>query len=51
MFKVAFPWSTHAEELAEKEHIKTRDGAGKEEIAGNIWISPLTGGSIAKFHA
>lgn len=47
MFKVAFPWATHAEELAEKEHLKTVEGAGREEIAGNIWISPVTALELA----
>ena len=43
MFKVAFPWASVAEETKEKEHIKTLDGAGREEIAGNVWIPPAKG--------
>ena len=43
MFKVAFPWATVKEEDAEKKHLKSIPEAGREEIAGNVWVPPAKG--------
>jgi hypothetical protein len=43
MFKIAFPWAKLEEEKAEREYLKTREGTSEDEIAGNIWVSPLLG--------
>ena len=39
MFKAAFPWAKHAEEAAEKEHVKSLESVSQDEVAGNVWIS------------
>jgi hypothetical protein len=38
MFKIAFPWATHAEEKQEREYLKTIDVTSSDEVAGNIWV-------------
>ena len=43
MFKIAFPWAAHAEEKAERDHLKTLDSTSTDEVAGNIWIEPASG--------
>ena len=48
MFKAAFPWARHSEELAEKERIKAMTSTAQDEIAGNIWISEHYGKRIGK---
>jgi len=45
MFRVAFPWATYAEEKADRDYLKTKDGTSQDEMAGNIWISPALGSS------
>ncbi|KAG8527614.1 uncharacterized protein KY384_007767 [Bacidia gigantensis] len=39
MFKAAFPWAKHSEELSEKEYVKGLSSTAQDEIAGNVWIS------------
>lgn len=46
MFKIAFPWAKLDEERSEREYLKTRTETSEDEIAGNVWISPLLG----KYH-
>ena len=48
MFKAAFPWAKHVEELAEKERIKAKTSTSQDEIAGNIWISEHHGERMFK---
>jgi len=43
MFKIAFPWAKLEEERAEREYLKSRKETSEDEIAGNIWISPMFG--------
>ena len=43
MFKAAFPWAQHSEELAEKEHVRDLTDAAPDEVAGNVWISEHLG--------
>lgn len=45
MFKAAFPWAMHTEELAEKEYVKDLTAAATDEVAGNVWISEHLGRS------
>ncbi|KAM5494606.1 hypothetical protein McaMca56_006183 [Microsporum canis] len=40
MFKIAFPWAKHSEELEERDYLRTRPETSEDEIAGNVWISP-----------
>ncbi|KAL6249379.1 hypothetical protein RBB50_003232 [Rhinocladiella similis] len=40
MFKIAFPWATHAEEKAERDYLKELDSTSQDEIAGNVWVAP-----------
>lgn len=47
MFKITFPWATHAEEARERLYIKSLPGTSKDETAGNIWVSPETGKLLA----
>ncbi|OQD76455.1 hypothetical protein PENDEC_c004G01168 [Penicillium decumbens] len=41
MFKIAFPWAKAEEEKNEREYLKSREYTSLEEVAGNVWISPL----------
>ncbi|KAL3464278.1 transcription regulator HTH, apses-type DNA-binding domain-containing protein [Aspergillus heterothallicus] len=41
MFKIAFPWAKLDEERSEREYLKARDETSEDEIAGNVWISPV----------
>ncbi|KAJ5279344.1 hypothetical protein N7478_004716 [Penicillium angulare] len=41
MFKIAFPWAKIDEERIEREYLKSREYTSQEEVAGNVWISPL----------
>ncbi|KAL4904939.1 hypothetical protein BDW74DRAFT_153804 [Aspergillus multicolor] len=41
MFKIAFPWAKLEEERSEREYLKTREETSEDEIAGNVWISPV----------
>lgn len=43
MFKIAFPWARLDEERTEREYLKARDETSEDEIAGNVWISPILG--------
>ena len=43
MFKAAFPWATQAEEEAERRFHKTFPSAGRDEVAGSVWIAPEEG--------
>ena len=43
MFKAAFPWAKHAEELAEKEYVRELSDTAPDEVAGNVWISEHLG--------
>lgn len=45
MFKIAFPWAKADEEKNEREYLKSREYTSQEEVAGNVWISPLFGRS------
>ncbi|KAL9120297.1 MAG: hypothetical protein Q9187_003150 [Circinaria calcarea] len=38
MFKASFPWAKHAEEQAERMHIKGLPITSHDEVAGNVWI-------------
>ncbi|KAL2006217.1 hypothetical protein VTN00DRAFT_9871 [Thermoascus crustaceus] len=48
MFKIAFPWAKLEEEKAEREYLKTREETSEDEIAGNVWISPILALELAK---
>ncbi|GKZ37761.1 hypothetical protein AbraIFM66950_009519 [Aspergillus brasiliensis] len=48
MFKIAFPWAKLDEERSEREYLKTRTETSEDEIAGNVWISPLLALELAK---
>ena len=50
MFKVAYPWASLAEEEAEKKFLKTLPEAGREEIAGNVWVPPAKGSLLLHSH-
>lgn len=43
MFKIAFPWATHAEEKEERDYLKSLTSTSQDEIAGNVWIAPEFG--------
>lgn len=43
MFKIAFPWAKLDEERSEREYLKARSETSEDEIAGNVWISPVLG--------
>jgi hypothetical protein len=38
MFKAAFPWAEHKEEMAERDYLKTLTTTSQDEVAGNVWI-------------
>lgn len=46
MFKIAFPWAKLEEERSEREYVKARKETSEDEIAGNVWISPILGRSL-----
>ncbi|KAE8149158.1 hypothetical protein BDV25DRAFT_6755 [Aspergillus avenaceus] len=48
MFKIAFPWAKLDEERTEREYVKARKETSEDEIAGNVWISPLLALELAK---
>lgn len=48
MFKVAFPWATHAEEINERKYLKSQPHTSEDEIAGNVWVSPAFAGALAE---
>ncbi|KAF9894636.1 hypothetical protein FE257_006524 [Aspergillus nanangensis] len=48
MFKIAFPWAKLDEEKSEREFLKARDDSSEDEIAGNVWISPLLALELAR---
>ncbi|KAJ5098358.1 hypothetical protein N7532_005359 [Penicillium argentinense] len=48
MFKIAFPWAKTEEEKAEREYLKSREYTSQEEVAGNVWISPLFALELSK---
>ncbi|RDW62897.1 KilA-N domain-containing protein [Aspergillus mulundensis] len=41
MFKIAFPWAKLEEERSEREYLKSREETSEDEVAGNVWISPV----------
>lgn len=43
MFKIAFPWAKVEEERSERDYLKAREETSEDEIAGNVWISPVFG--------
>lgn len=43
MFKIAFPWAKIEEERSEREYLKAQKETSEDEIAGNVWISPVFG--------
>jgi hypothetical protein len=43
MFKIAFPWAKSEEEKTEREYLKSKPETSEDEIAGNLWISPILG--------
>ena len=43
MFKIAFPFASHAEEKAERDHLKSLDATSRDEVAGNVWVAPEFG--------
>jgi hemolysin-activating ACP:hemolysin acyltransferase len=43
MFKIAFPWAKVDEERAERDYLKSRRETSQDDVAGNVWISPLLG--------
>ncbi|KAL1967950.1 hypothetical protein VTN77DRAFT_2367 [Rasamsonia byssochlamydoides] len=48
MFKIAFPWAKLEEEKAEREYLKSRPETSEDEIAGNVWISPMLALELSK---
>ncbi|PYH42796.1 KilA-N domain-containing protein [Aspergillus saccharolyticus JOP 1030-1] len=48
MFKIAFPWAKLDEERSEREYLKARPETSEDEIAGNVWISPVLALELAK---
>ncbi|KAI9928330.1 hypothetical protein MW887_002368 [Aspergillus wentii] len=48
MFKIAFPWAKLEEERTEREYLKARDNTSEDEIAGNVWISPILALELAR---
>ncbi|OJJ50888.1 hypothetical protein ASPZODRAFT_56728 [Penicilliopsis zonata CBS 506.65] len=48
MFKIAFPWAKLEEERSEREYLKSRNETSEDEIAGNVWISPVLALDLAK---
>ncbi|KAJ5697735.1 hypothetical protein N7488_011419 [Penicillium malachiteum] len=48
MFKIAFPWAKVEEERTEREYLKSREHTSQEEVAGNVWISPLFALELSK---
>ncbi|KAJ5194799.1 uncharacterized protein N7498_008237 [Penicillium cinerascens] len=48
MFKIAFPWAKTDEEKNEREYLKSREYTSQEEVAGNVWISPLFALELAR---
>ncbi|THC95300.1 hypothetical protein EYZ11_005210 [Aspergillus tanneri] len=48
MFKIAFPWARLDEERSEREYLKSRDQTSEDEIAGNVWISPVLALELAR---
>ncbi|KAI3300779.1 hypothetical protein DTO002I6_1502 [Penicillium roqueforti] len=48
MFKIAFPWAKAEEERTEREYLKAREYTSEEEVAGNVWISPLFALELSK---
>ncbi|KAE8351538.1 putative apses transcription factor [Aspergillus coremiiformis] len=48
MFKIAFPWAKLEEERSEREYVKARNETSEDEIAGNVWISPILALELAK---
>lgn len=43
MFKAAFPWAEHKEEIAERDYLKTLITTSQDEVAGNVWIPEAFG--------
>ncbi|KAI9045256.1 DNA-binding domain of Mlu1-box binding protein MBP1 [Aspergillus affinis] len=48
MFKIAFPWARLDEERLEREYLKSREETSEDEIAGNVWISPILALELAR---
>ncbi|KAJ6036854.1 hypothetical protein N7540_001133 [Penicillium herquei] len=48
MFKIAFPWAKVDEERTERDYLKSREHTSQEEVAGNVWISPLFALELSK---
>jgi len=48
MFKIAFPWAKDQEKEDERKYLKSRDCVSQSEVAGNIWISPVSGRSSCR---
>ncbi|KAH8425423.1 uncharacterized protein LDX57_003176 [Aspergillus melleus] len=48
MFKIAFPWARLDEERTEREYLKSREETSEDEIAGNVWISPILALELAR---
>ncbi|KAE8378776.1 hypothetical protein BDV26DRAFT_260875 [Aspergillus bertholletiae] len=48
MFKIAFPWAKLEEERSEREYVKARKETSEDEIAGNVWISPILALELAR---
>ena len=43
MFKASFPWAKHAEEIAERDYLKSLSSTSQDEVAGNVWIPEAFG--------